>query len=202
MAQCAASWLITALPQLNFVKSNDELFKRSGNEHRSFIPCNVYPTKDGFVYLAIGNDLQWAKFTLQKGFEKLATEARRTNDGRMKDKENIYREIGELTKKFTTQEFVDFCLELNLSVAPVNSIEEVAELEFVKKYLLKTILPMGKEAKLSPPSYNTEFLEKNNFTLKCPPHLGEHNEIILKQAGLNESEIKKTSKTKCDIKNA
>src|SRR3972149_6203979 len=72
MAQCAASWLITALPQLNFVKSDDELFQRSGNEHRSFIPCNTYPTKDGFVYLAIGNDSQWAKFSAHNGFESLA----------------------------------------------------------------------------------------------------------------------------------
>ena len=41
MAQCAASWLITALPQLEFVKNESELFTRSGNEHRSFITSNV-----------------------------------------------------------------------------------------------------------------------------------------------------------------
>src|ERR1035437_7075246 len=79
MAQCAASWLITALPQLEFVTSDNELFTRSGNEHRSFIPCNVYPTNDGMVYLAIGNDSQWAKFSSQKGFENLASETRKTN---------------------------------------------------------------------------------------------------------------------------
>ena len=190
MAQCAASWLITALPQLNFVKSDDELFQRSGNEHRSFIPCNGYPTKDGFVYLAIGNDSQWAKLVSQKGFEKLGTEKRKTNEGRMKEKEKIYVEIGELTKNYTTREFVDFCLSLNLSVAPVNSIKEVAELEFVKKYFMKTILPNGKEAELFPPSYNTTFLEENNFTLKCSPRLGEQNEIVMKQIGLSEDEIK------------
>ena len=190
MAQCAASWLITALPQLNFVKSDDELFQRSGNEHRSFIPCNGYPTKDGFVYLAIGNDSQWAKLVSQKGFEKLGTEKRKTNEGRMKEKEKIYVEIGELTKNYTTREFVDFCLSLNLSVAPVNSIKEVAELEFVKKYFMKTILPNGKEAELFPPSYNTTFIEENNFTLKCSPRLGEQNEIVMKQIGLSEDEIK------------
>ncbi|TAL56433.1 MAG: CoA transferase, partial [Bacteroidetes bacterium] len=188
MAQCAASWLITAIPQLNFVKSDDELFTRSGNEHRSFIPCNVYPTKDGFVYLAIGNDSQWAKFTSQSAFggEKLASEKRKTNEGRMKEKEKIYLEIGALTKDYTTKEFVDFCLSLNLSVAPVNTIKEVAELEFVKKYFMKTILPNGKEAIISPASHNTEFLEKNNFILKCSPRLGEQNELVLKQVGIKE----------------
>ena len=48
MAQCAASWLITALPQLEFVKDEADLFTRSANEHRSFVPSNCYPTKDGF----------------------------------------------------------------------------------------------------------------------------------------------------------
>ncbi|OFY87888.1 MAG: hypothetical protein A3F72_03190 [Bacteroidetes bacterium RIFCSPLOWO2_12_FULL_35_15] len=190
MAQCAASWLITALPQLAFVKNESELFTRSGNEHRSFIPCNAYPTTDGFVYLAIGNDLQWNKFTSLKGFEKLFSESRKTNEGRMKDKENIYHEIGEITKNYTTKEFSDLCLSINLSVAPVNSIKEVAALEFVNKNMLKTSLPDGREAKLSPASYNTEYLEKNNFLLKCSPRLGEQNEIVYKEIGYSESEIK------------
>src|ERR1035437_4237260 len=109
MAQCAASWLITALPQLQFVKGDTELFKRSGNEHRSFIPCNVYPTKDGMVYLAIGNDSQWAKFTSLSGFETIGKAERKTNQGRMNDKENIYKEIGAYTKNYTTKEFADLC---------------------------------------------------------------------------------------------
>ena len=191
MAQCAASWLITALPQLEFVKNDSELFSRSGNEHRSFIPCNAYPTKDGFVYLAIGNDSQWAKFTSIKGFENLYSETRKTNAGRMKDKENIYVEIGELTKNYTTKEFYELCLSLNLSAAPVNSIKEVSQLDFVKNSMTKTILPDGKEANLFPASYNTEFLREKNYTLNCSPRLGEHNENIFKEIGLSENDITK-----------
>jgi len=190
MAQCAASWLITALPQLNFVSRDDELFQRSGNEHRSFIPCNVYKTKDGFVYLAIGNDSQWAKFISQKGFEILFSEKRRTNEGRMMDKENIYKEIGTLTINYTTKEFYDLCLELNLSAAPVNSIKDVASLEYVNNTMIKTKLPNGSEAILSPPSHNTEYLKENDFTLKCAPGLGEQNLSVLRECGLNDNEIK------------
>ncbi len=191
MAQCAASWLITTLPQLNFVKNDNELFQRSGNEHRSFIPCNVYPTLDGFVYLAIGNDSQWEKFAShpQMGEVSLSKPAWRTNEGRMKEKEIIYHEIGELTKKFTTKTFSDLCLSLNLSVAPVNSIKEVAALEYVKNAIIKTKLPNGEEAKLAPPSFTTEYLQKTNFLLQCSPRLGEHNTVILKECGLTESEI-------------
>lgn len=196
MAQCAASWLITALPQLNFVKSDDELFQRSGNEHRSFIPCNAYPTKDGFVYLAIGNDSQWQRFVSQKEFEKLYSDQRKTNEGRMKEKEKIYEEIGVLTRKFTTKEFTQLCLSLDLSVAPISSIKEVAALEYVNSVMLKTNLPDGKQVKLSPPSHSTKFLDKNNFSLKCSPRLGEQNIPVLKECGLEESEIKKLESEK------
>lgn len=191
MAQCAASWLMTALPQLNFVKSDSELFTRSGNEHRSFIPCNAYPTKDGYLYLAIGNDLQWHKFVSHKGFEKLFSENRKTNEGRMKEKENIYKEIGELSKNYSTKEFFELCISLNLSAAPVNTVKEVAALPFVDVCMMKTTIPNGKEVKLSPPSYNTAFLEKNNFSLNCPPRLGEQNNKVYQQIGITEKEIEK-----------
>ena len=189
MAQCAASWLITALPQLEFVKSDNELFTRSGNEHRSFIPCNVYPTKDGMVYLAIGNDSQWAKFTSLKGFETLYMAERKTNQGRMDDKENIYKEIGEHTIKYTTVEFVDLCLSINLSVSPVNSIKDVASLEIISKEMLKTTMPNGKTVSLFPSSIETDFLKKNNNTLPCAPHLGEQNKKVFSEAGFSEEEI-------------
>jgi len=191
MAQCAASWLMTALPQLNFVKSDSELFTRSGNEHRNFIPCNAYPTKDGYLYLAIGNDLQWHKFVSHKGFEKLFAENRKTNEGRMKEKENIYKEIGELSKNYSTKEFFELCISLNLSAAPVNTVKEVALLPFVDVCMMKTTIPNGKEVKLSPPSYNTAFLEKNNFLLNCPPRLGEQNNKVYQQIGITEKEIEK-----------
>jgi crotonobetainyl-CoA:carnitine CoA-transferase CaiB-like acyl-CoA transferase len=194
MAQCAASWLVTALPQLNFVKSDDELFIRSGNEHRSFIPCNVYPTSDGFVYLAIGNDSQWARFTTLQGFESLAHNSRRTNEGRMRDKENIYKEIGALTMNHTTDDFVKMCLSLSLSVSPVNSVKEVAQLEFLEKSFMKTRLPEGKEVKLFPPSHNTAYLEENNFSLQCAPRLGEHNEPVLSEIGLDSTRIESLRK--------
>ena len=181
MAQCAASWLITALPQLEFVNSDSDLFTRSGNEHRSFIPCNSYPTKDGFVYLAIGNDTQWAKFTALKGFEALGKLDRKTNQGRMDDKEKIYKEIEEHTKKFTTSEFVDLCLSINLSVAPVNTIKDVASLEFISKKLLKTKLPDGRIVSLFPPAAETEFLKEKGYCLSLAPHLGEHNEKIISE---------------------
>lgn len=196
MAQCAASWLITALPQLEFVDDASRLFTRSGNEHRSFIPSNCYPAKDGYVYLAIGNDTQWEKLTRMSGFHHLHKEERKTNQGRMKEKEQIYSDIREGLRQYTVEEFIEACLAQNLPVAPINSIQEVAELDCVKTNMVTTHLPDavngrvgGKRVALYPAAVRTEFLSRNDNTLRLAPRLGEHNEPILREAGLTTEEI-------------
>ena len=191
MAQCAASWLITALPQLQFVEDNSRLFSRSGNEHRSFIPCNCYPTKDGHVYLAIGNDMQWQKLSQIKGFEHIAKPERKTNQGRRADKDDIYADIRAGLREYTTEEFIEHCLKHNLSVSPVNSTLDVAQLDFVQKQMIKTDLPSGRRVSLFTPPLSTEFLASNENVLKCAPRLGEHNEKVLLEAGLSANEIQR-----------
>ncbi|OGU39692.1 MAG: hypothetical protein A2X61_10050 [Ignavibacteria bacterium GWB2_35_12] len=191
MAQCFTSWLITALPELAFNPEETGRFTRSGNEHRSFIPCNCYSTKDGYVYLAIGNDIQWEKLTKIKGFEHTAKPERKTNAGRNIDKENIYEDIRQGTKLYTNSEFIKVCVENNLAVAPVNTIPEVANLEFVKKNMLKTKLPLGKTVELFTAPINTDFLMQRDMNLELAPRLGEHNDSIFKEIGLSSEEIEK-----------
>ena len=189
MAQCAASWLITALPQLEFVEDEADLFTRSANEHRSFVPSNCYPTKDGFVYLAIGSDAQWEKLTNIDGFTHLASETRVTNNGRKAERENIYSDIRQGLQHYTTKAFIEVCLSENLAVAPVYSVKEVAELDFVKKQMIRTQLPHGKDVALSPAPTATDFLVQSDNRLSCAPRLGQHNDAILQETGLSEDEI-------------
>ncbi len=196
MTQCATSWLITALPQLQFAKDESKVFTRSGNEHRSFIPSNCYPTKDGYVYLAIGSDSQWEKLTQIEGFNHLRQPQRMTNNGRKEDKENIYSDIRQGLQNYTTALFIEKCLANNLAVAPVNSTSDVAKLEFVNDNMVETTLPnssdtsdSGRDVKLFPAPMKTDFLTKNNYHLKCAPRLGEHTESVLKEAGFAPEEI-------------
>jgi len=191
MAQCAASWLITALPQLEFVEDKSKLFKRSGNEHRSFIPCNCYPTKDGFVYLAIGSDSQWEKLVRLNHFEGLDLPARKTNQGRNEDKEAIYAGIRAGLRHYTTEEFIKICLAQNLSVAPVNSIQDTARLDYIKNSMLRTEIPAGRIRSLFPVPVMTDHLLQKKMTLIRAPHLGEHNQSIYKEVGLRDEDISK-----------
>jgi crotonobetainyl-CoA:carnitine CoA-transferase CaiB-like acyl-CoA transferase len=189
MAQCATSWLITALPQLELAKDESELFTRSANEHRSFIPSNCYPSKDGHVYLAIGSDDQWIKLIQIQGFSHCSKPERLTNNGRNGDKENIYDDIRKGLQDYTTGKFIEVCREKGLAVAPVHSVKQVSELKQIKELMVKTTLSSGKKVNLFPAPMNTAYLSANNNEMAAPPRLGEHNKNILEEAGFSESEI-------------
>ena len=189
MARCAASWLITALPQLQFTDDEDKLFTRSGNEHRSFFPCNCYPTRDGYVYLAIGNDLQWQKLIRINEFEHLDQPHRKLNDGRRLDRDNIYADIHRGLRHYTTAEFIRICLEQNLAVAPVHTIKEVAAMDIVRQSMISTALSPTQTVPLFPAAVQTEFLSQKGNCLPLAPRLGEHNSKIFREIGLNAAEI-------------
>jgi crotonobetainyl-CoA:carnitine CoA-transferase CaiB-like acyl-CoA transferase len=90
---------------------------------------------------------------------------------------------------YTTKAFIEVCLSENLAVAPVYSVKEVAELDFVKKQMIKTQLPDGKDVALSPAPMATDFLAQSDNRLSCAPRLGQHNDAILQETGLSEDEI-------------
>ncbi|MBU0763433.1 MAG: CoA transferase [Bacteroidetes bacterium] len=179
MAQCAASWLITVLPQVQFAEDESKIFTRSANEHRSFVPSNCYPTKDGFVYLAIGSDLQWQKLCGIRGFEHLEKPDRTKNNSRKKNRASIYSDIRKALEKYTTGEFIEICIVQGLAVAPVNNVRQVGQLDFLKKTMIKTILPDGKKVGLFPAPMETDYLRKNNYIMKFAPRLGENNSDIV-----------------------
>ncbi|MBW2465494.1 MAG: CoA transferase, partial [Deltaproteobacteria bacterium] len=101
MAQVATSWLLTFLPMLDMGSDPEEL-RRSGNEHRQFIPTNAYPTEDGFIYMAVGSDAQWGRLVQHPLFESLDEPAFATNEGRRDDKARLHGAISEITKGKST----------------------------------------------------------------------------------------------------
>ena len=85
MLQAAASWLITSLPLVDFDCEPCEI-TRAGNEHRKFVPTNVYPTQGRLLYIAIGSDVQWRRLTEIPKFTPIANEVRKTNEGRAQER--------------------------------------------------------------------------------------------------------------------
>jgi formyl-CoA transferase len=187
MLQSTVSWLTVPITMTNF----NIIVTRHGNTHQFFAPVSVYKTKDSYIYIAIGNDRQWKDFVEIPGFEHLNKPEYQYNAGRIADKDNLNKQIEEVTKKYDTDDLIRLLNEKTIPCSRINTIKEVIEDPLIKGWLLRTKDHItGMELVLAPPPYFTSFLEKNNYTLSFPPRLGEHNEEIYRGVlGIKEEEF-------------
>ncbi|UCF69359.1 MAG: CoA transferase [Acidobacteriota bacterium] len=183
MARAAASWLHTTLPLLD-LGAGLEHVRRSGNEHREFVPVNVYQTSDSWLYLAIGNDVQWRRLVSLAPFESLARQDRDSNEGRKADRDAIHAELADLMRCYPTEQLLAALQPAGLVAAPVHSIADVRELAGIREHLTRTRLPDEREVRLPPAAIE---IGRDAFTLA--PGYGQHTRSVLEQAGLGAAEI-------------
>ncbi|EME69278.1 CoA-transferase protein [Paramagnetospirillum caucaseum] len=179
MLQAAASWQLTTLPLLDFGAQPAEM-SRSGNEHRKFVPTNAYPTTDGYVFVAIGNDGQWKRLCDLAPFAGLARPERMTNEGRGRDREAIQAEIWALTRTLGTSELVEMLRQATVPHAPILTIPQVQALPALADRLTTTITPEGKRVRLQPKAIDRQ---GDAFHFAFPPRYGEHTGSVLADAG-------------------
>jgi crotonobetainyl-CoA:carnitine CoA-transferase CaiB-like acyl-CoA transferase len=186
MLQAAASWLITTLPLVDFDCEPWEI-TRAGNEHRKFVPTNVYPARDGFFYMAIGSDVQWRRLTELPRFASLATEARLTNEGRIHDRRNLQRAIAAITATLGTEEAMADLRAATIPHARINAVAAVRELEALRERLTGTVMPGGKRIRMPPMAVD---LPGAACEFSFPPKYGEHTRPVLREAGYSDRECR------------
>jgi len=219
MLQAAASWLVTTLPLLDFDCRPGEI-TRCGNEHRKFIPTNVYPTADGFVYLAIGSDLQWKRLTELPRFAALASAARATNEGRQRERETIHRELAAATRLHPSAEIATDLRAATIPHTPINDIPAVRAMPAIAQRLTRTRLPGGQVVRMQPMAVDlpgrwaaadaapacgapdaatgTGAADASGTVVELPfpARYGEHTLAVLREAGLAEAEIAELTRCK------
>jgi crotonobetainyl-CoA:carnitine CoA-transferase CaiB-like acyl-CoA transferase len=189
MFESTVSWLTQAITHTVAFKKK---VTRRGNTHEFFAPVSVYETKNGYVYVALGNDRQWETMTKIPGFESLYKKEYERNAGRIGDVENLNKAINAITKKFTTKELIDIFTKATIAISKVNTIEEVVEDPLVKPNLIRSKDPKtGIEITIAPPPLDTFFLKSVNRMLNFPPRFGEHNgEIFSGLLGYSTAQLK------------
>ncbi len=181
MFMSTTSWL--AVP-ITLTKSFGNKISRRGNTHEFFAPVSVYETKDGYVYIAVGNDRQFASMAQLPGFEKLARPEYEKNKGRIADVRNLNDMINECTRLKTTAEMIEMCNRATIAISKVNTVEEVIEDEYVKQAMLFATDPRtGTKIWMAPPPFMTEFLKESNREMTFPPRFGENNAEIYGKLG-------------------
>ena len=185
MLQAAASWLTTVLPLIDFGCQPGEI-TRAGNEHRKFIPTNVYPSRDGYVYLAIGSDVQWRRLTAIPKFAPVANEVRATNEGRHAEREAIHRDMAAVTRQYTSGEILADLGAATIPATRILDLRQVIELPQLRDRLTRTTMPDGRVVRMQPMAVDVEGARTE---LPFPPRYGADTGRVLAEIGYSDGDV-------------
>ncbi len=195
MFESSVSWLTVPITMTASFKKR---ITRRGNTHEFFCPVSVYKTKDGFAYVAVGNDRQWKSMVSEEMFKSLDKPEYEKNAGRIKDVESLNKAINAITEKQTTDELIALFNRITLPISKIKTIPEVLRDPLVERRLVYSTDPKtGTKLTLAPPPTMTPYLEEIHRQMSFPPRFGEHNqEIYGKLLGYSDADLARLKEKK------
>jgi crotonobetainyl-CoA:carnitine CoA-transferase CaiB-like acyl-CoA transferase len=159
---------------------------RMGNAHASVVPYQTFPTKDGWMLIACGNDGQFAKMMQVLGDPGMAQDERyRTNAARVVNRETLIPRLFDLTAKLTKAELAEKFEEVGVPAGPINNLAEVFADPQVIARDLRVDLPHADAKGGKIPGVRTPITINGRRAAadRAPPKVGEHTEEILREIG-------------------
>jgi crotonobetainyl-CoA:carnitine CoA-transferase CaiB-like acyl-CoA transferase len=164
---------------------------RLGNAHPNIVPYQDFPTADGWMILAVGNDGQFARFCAEAGVPELAADPRyATNPARVAHRAELIPRLQELTRTRSTDAWIAALEQAGVPCGPINPLSKVFADPQVRARGMALHLPherlgevpqVANPMRLSatPPAYR-----------RAPPLLGEHTAEVLREVlGMDEAEV-------------
>jgi len=161
--------------------------RRMGNAHPNIVPYQPFPTRDGYVVIAVGNDSQFQRLCALLGCEELAGEERfATNPARVAHRDELVPVLAERTRSYTRQALLAALEASTVPAGPINSIEDVFNDRQVKhRGLARSLDAPGTEAGAVPSVRTPIHFSASALRLeRAAPRLGEHSAEILSEIGM------------------
>ncbi|WP_207539822.1 CaiB/BaiF CoA transferase family protein [Sabulicella rubraurantiaca] len=177
MLDTHVAWL--ANQGMNFLATGENP-TRLGNQHPNISPYQEFPTKDGYIILAVGNDPTFERFCKAFGQEHLLQDERfSTNPKRVANRDLVTETLTPVMKTKTTAEWVEALEAEKIGCGPINTLKDVFADPHVQAREMVATMRHGSGAEVTVIA-NPVKLSATPPTLRsAPPVLGEHNEAVL-----------------------
>ncbi|SAK54151.1 lipid metabolism-like protein [Caballeronia hypogeia] len=154
--------------------------RRMGNAHPSIVPYQDFPTADGYMIIAVGNDGQFAKLCKSLGRPEWAGDARfATNPQRVQHREELIALLRGVTVGRTTDEWVAVMEAAGVPCGPINSLDKVFADPHVQAREMRVEMPHALAEQVSLVANPIRMSESPVQYRRSPPTLGEHTEEVL-----------------------
>ena len=164
--------------------------RRMGNAHPNIVPYQDFPTADGDMILAIGNDGQFARFCTIAGHPEWADDARfADNAARVRHRRELIPLLRQATVIRTTAEWITALESAAVPCGPINDLAAVFADPQVQARGVQFALPHPSGGN-APQVANPIRLSATPVDYRrAPPTLGQDTEAVLRELGRSEAEI-------------
>ena len=164
--------------------------KPEGTVFPMVAPYQVFPTQDGELMVAGGNDRLFVKLCTALELSELAEDPRfRTNPDRVSNRELLVELLSPRLRERRTAEWSELLSRAGVPAAPVADVADVATSEQTRALGILQPLehPSIPDLRLAalPLSFDGERAQHR----LPPPLLGQHSEEVLREAGYDKEEI-------------
>ncbi|MGC3987201.1 MAG: CaiB/BaiF CoA-transferase family protein [Pseudorhodoferax sp.] len=167
--------------------------QRQGNSHPSLAPYQDFPTADGAMLLAIGNDGQFARWCEAAGRPEWSRDARfATNTARVHNRTALIPAMEELTRQRSTAQWVALLEDKAVPCGPINDIGQAFADPQVLARGLRLELPRDAGdgiASVAGVASPLRLSEHPPVLRNAPPALGQHTDEVLRELGLQDGDI-------------
>jgi len=165
--------------------------RRYGNGHPSIVPYTTYPTADGLIAVAVGNDTQFARFAETAEHPEWARDARfAKNPDRVINRETLDELIAQALRRDQTGAWIEKLRAAGVPCGPINSVAQALnDPHTLARGMVRTVNhPAAGELKMVGIPFR---MNGTPATIRRPPPtLGQHTEEVLgAELGLSAERI-------------
>ncbi|MGB0467329.1 MAG: CaiB/BaiF CoA transferase family protein [Pontibacterium sp.] len=164
---------------------------RLGNSHPNIVPYEAFPTADGHIILAVGNDGQFSRFCDLADMSSLASDpAFSTNAQRVSNRADLLPIVRHLMQQQKSGWWLENLAKHGVPCGPINTLDQVFSDEQVIHRKMQIELTHSTAGKVPGVASPVKFSETPIQYKAAPPSLGEHTDQVLTKLGLDNEAIK------------
>jgi len=165
---------------------------RMGNAHPSIVPYDVFPTADGHIVLAVGNDLQFADLCERIGLARLPEDTRyATNAARVTNRAELTGILSERLTSGSSAHWLDLLKGGKAPAGPVNRMEDVFADPHIRARNTQIALPHSKLGSVPGVAFPARLSHTPARYQAAAPVLGEHTRQTLQSVlGYSDDDLR------------
>ncbi|HKN97959.1 MAG TPA: CoA transferase [Pseudonocardiaceae bacterium] len=167
-----------------------EVPARYGSAHPTIVPYQAFPTSDGHIMVAAGNDTLWRRFAAAIGIGDLAQDPRfATNPDRVRNRDELLPLIERILVTRTGQEWSEILSEAKVPAGRINTVDQALAHPQVVAREMVTDMVHETAGKLQTVASPLKLSASAPQVRTPPPRLGEHTDEVFSALGVDERRL-------------